>query len=103
MMTTPTDGDDWITAREATELLPHSTRVICLHAKEGLVRARARLLIWGDERRNNANVPPEFWWAEGDEALTQDWRSGYFETWSLMASSAHKHLPFNFGARTLSN
>ena len=77
----PTDGDDWITAREATELLPHSTRAICSHAKEGLIRARAKLLVWGGERRSNVDVPPEFWWAEGGEALEQDWRTGHFETW----------------------
>jgi predicted nucleotide-binding protein len=80
-MTTPTGGDDWVTAREAAELLPHSTRAICIHAKEGLVRARARVLVWGGERRNDADVPPEFWWAEGDEALEQDWRTGHFVTW----------------------
>ena len=80
-VTTPTDGDDWITAAEAIAFLPHSARAICRNAKVGLVRARARLLIWGGERRSNADVPPEFWWAEGGEALSQDWGSGDFDTY----------------------
>jgi hypothetical protein len=80
-MTTSTDGDDWITAAEAIAFLPHGGRAICRNAKAELLRARARLLIWGGERRSNADVPAEFWWGEGDEALTQDWRTGDFETW----------------------
>ena len=77
----PTDGDDWITAREATELLPHSTRAICAHAREGLIGARAKLLIWGGKRHSKVDVPREFWWADGEEALEQDWRTGRFVTW----------------------
>jgi Predicted nucleotide-binding protein containing TIR-like domain len=52
---------------------------ICRNAHAELVRARAKLLIWDGERRSNVDVPPEFWWAEGGEALDQDWRAGYFE------------------------
>jgi hypothetical protein len=74
-------SSEWMSAWEAISLLPHGTRAICSHAKAELVRARARLLIWGDERRSNADVPSGFWWAEGDEALTQDWRTGHFETY----------------------
>jgi predicted nucleotide-binding protein len=77
---TPTGDGDWITAAEAIELFPHGEQAICAHAKEGLVRARASLLVWGGERRSNADVPPEFWWAAGWETLTQDWRTGHFET-----------------------
>ena len=80
-MTTSTDGDDWITVAEAIAFLPHGERAICRNANAGLVRARAKLLIWGGERRSNADVPPEFWWAEGGEALEQDWRTGDFEAW----------------------
>jgi predicted nucleotide-binding protein len=79
-MSTPTDGDEWITAREAIALLPHGQRAICRNAHAELVRARTKLLIWDGERRSNVDVPPEFWWAEGGEALDQDWRTGYFET-----------------------
>jgi predicted nucleotide-binding protein len=74
-------ADDWVTAAEAIAQLPHGARAICRNARAKLVKARARLLIWGGERRTGADIPSEFWWAEGGEALTQDWRTGDFETW----------------------
>jgi Predicted nucleotide-binding protein containing TIR-like domain len=80
-MTTSSDGNDWMSAAAAIAFLPHGEIVICRNARAQLVRARARLLIWGGKRCNDADIPPEFWWAEGDAALTQDWRTGDFETW----------------------
>lgn len=77
----PPDGDEWISAAEAIAFLPHGQRAICRNAREGLVRARARRLTWAGEQHDNADVPPEFWWQNGGEALTQDWRSGDFETY----------------------
>ena len=59
-----------------------AVRPICERAHAGLLKARAELFIAGEDRRENAPVPAEFWWAEGDEALHQDWRLGDFETWT---------------------
>lgn len=43
--------------------------------------ARAAILFWGNERREDCDIPKEFWWAGGQAALKQDWRAGDFETW----------------------
>ena len=82
-MTTPTDGEsdaDWMSAVEAIALLP-SRRAICRHARARLVKARAKLFIAYDGRRfSDCDIPSDFWWAEGDEALEQDWTTGHFRT-----------------------
>jgi hypothetical protein len=54
---------------------------ICSRANDGLIRARARRLLWGNESTDNSEVPPKFWWGRGELALTQNWGSGDFETW----------------------
>lgn len=56
-------------------------QAICKRAHAGLVKARAKLLVWHNERRENCEVPKQFWWADGNAALTQNWASGDFETW----------------------
>jgi predicted nucleotide-binding protein len=83
-VTGATDGDDdWISAAEARDLLPFGlgARAICKHAKVGLVTARAKLYIYAGQQNKDVPVPSEFWWAEGGEALEQDWSTGHFGTW----------------------
>lgn len=76
-----------MSAAEARELASKNisqfsvNQAICKRAHAGLVKARARLLIWHKERRENCDVPEQFWWAEGNTALTQNWTCGDFETW----------------------
>ena len=64
------DGDKW-GARSA----------ITKRAHAGLLRARARLFVSERGQAEFAQVPKEFWWAEGHEALEQDWERGDFSTW----------------------
>lgn len=79
--------DNWISAAAAIALLtpsmsPHSAAVaICSRAHAGLIRARAERFVTAERGVDNAEVPAPFWWAEGHEALTQDWKTGDFETW----------------------
>lgn len=54
---------------------------LCARAHAGLVRTKARLLIVGNDRAENVPIPAGFWWAEGHEALEQDWSIGDFSTW----------------------
>jgi predicted nucleotide-binding protein len=83
MMTTPTDGE-WMSAYEARQFL-HShadaAEAICRRAHAGLIKARAKLFISFGEEQTDVEVPREFWWAEGEAALEQNWVSGDFETW----------------------
>ena len=80
-------AEQWIAAATARNLVidppnemgPVLTLLSRAHA--GMVRARANLLIIGDQRTANMAVPKEFWWAEGHEALEQDWTTGDFATW----------------------
>lgn len=46
-----------------------------------MIRSRARLLLVGNQRFEEADLPTKFWWAEGHEALEQDWALGDFSTW----------------------
>ena len=46
-----------------------------------MVLAKAKLLIWGRERREDTDIPAEFWWAQGESALEQNWLAGDFSTW----------------------
>jgi hypothetical protein len=47
-----------------------------------LIRARAARLIHPDgEVEENGDIQPNFWWAEGGEALDQNWKTGDFDTW----------------------
>jgi hypothetical protein len=56
-------------------------RTICTRAQAGLIKARAARYICDGRSTDNVDVPREFWWAEGGDALTQDWATGDFETW----------------------
>jgi TIR domain len=81
--------EQWITAAEAVRLLKpvfnseYEARItICRRAYAGLIRARAEHFMVGDDRSDGVRaVPKEFWWAEGQSALQQNWTTGDFETW----------------------
>ena len=78
--------EEWISAAEAYEMVGGFTRgaaeKICRGAHAGLIRARAaRLIVREQPPSDDVAIDKNFWWAEGHEALTQDWRSGDFETW----------------------
>lgn len=80
--------DDWISAaetikrvREAT-LSPTSHIALAKRAHAGLLRAHADLMIFNEvEGFENTEVRAGFWWAEGRDALIQNWQLGDFETW----------------------
>lgn len=80
-------SDQWVRAVKAIELLSEAggqheaILTLCSRAHHGLVKARAALLIAGNERKEHVHVAPAFWWAEGHEALEQDWARGDFSTW----------------------
>jgi hypothetical protein len=61
-------------ASETAEML-----ALCGRVHAGLVRTKALLLIVGGVRRENVTIPPDFWWAEGHEALEQNWATGDFD------------------------
>lgn len=78
----------WVPASKALTVLAKefggeypAILAICRRAHSGLVRSQAKLLIVGKQRHENATVPDGFWWAEGHEALDQDWTTGDFATW----------------------
>lgn len=77
----------WVPAAKALALVTeHQAQypamvALCKRAHQGLVRARARCLKLGDKIGENVLVPEKFWWAEGEEALEQDWKTGDFSTW----------------------
>jgi len=79
--------NEWITAATALRYLSdqpytyNEERAICERAHSGLIATRAETLIWNGEERRLAKIPNEFWWAEGQDALTQNWETGDFSTW----------------------
>jgi predicted nucleotide-binding protein len=81
------DSEDWISAGAALELLKPSMggftaqKTIAARAHDGMIRCRAARLAIEDNGRNNIAVPREFWWARGEQALTQNWAAGDFETY----------------------
>lgn len=80
-------ANEWITAATALryltdDLYPYNEQqAICERAHNGLIAARAETLIWGDETRRNCKVPKEFWRAEREDDLLENWETGDFSTW----------------------
>lgn len=78
---------EWVRAAEAVAMLKpildgYSARLrICQRAHGGLILARADQFFDGRRMNPNHDVPKEFWWAEGNQALKQDWAAGDFSTW----------------------
>lgn len=80
------DDDERISAYQALQLVEGgggggASYKICRRARDGLITAHARVLLWGQERYEDVAVPKEFWWAGGEAALDQYWEPGDFETW----------------------
>jgi predicted nucleotide-binding protein len=80
--------EEWITAAEAVRLLKPVLKTqreiqgtICKRAYHGIIRSRAQRFVIGNETRDNVELPKRFWWAGGQEALTQNWQAGDFDTW----------------------
>jgi len=78
---------EWIKAALALEYVSESLSEssakmrICERAHAGLIAAKAdRIIFSGTEERDNL-IGKSFWWAEGHEALDQDWGAGDFTTW----------------------
>lgn len=78
---------EWIAAETALRYLTdeifcyNEQRAICERAHSGMIASKADLLVWGGKEYRHQLVPKEFWWAEGHEALEQNWDSGDFSTW----------------------
>ena len=94
--------DKWISAFEAYARVQKVTNsdvatreAICTRAHEGIVKARAKIFIIGNHQERNCDVPHEFWWARGKEALEQNWAVGDFITW-IKYGSERKALGVEF-------
>lgn len=77
----------WVSAKEFLDALrakagaSSHTFAICRRAHAGLLETRASSLIVSDgEPKRDEPIPRQFWWAEGHEALEQDWVHGDFST-----------------------
>lgn len=88
MLTENPRAEEWISAADAVRLLRSSLTsdraaeiAICQRAHSGLVRSRATYLLEDGKKFENHEIPQEFWWAEGEYALTQNWAIGDFDTW----------------------
>jgi hypothetical protein len=79
--------DEWVRAAEAVAMLKpilaeYSAQLrICQRAHGGLIRARAEQFHHDQRVFHNHDIPKELWWAEGHQALEQDWAAGDFSTW----------------------
>jgi hypothetical protein len=73
-------AQQWIAPAQALEIVT-SKQALCVRLHAGLVSARARVFEMGQKRAQQVEVPKEFWWAEGHEALEANWNSGDFSTW----------------------
>ena len=77
----------WVPASKALSLIARgmgdypAILAICERAHAGLLASRAQFYIALDQRLEQVPIPTEFWWAEGHEALEQDWIRGDFSTW----------------------
>jgi hypothetical protein len=80
--------EEWISAAAAIQILKpvlkseYAARMrICARAHAGLIRGRADRFMMDNRSQENFEIPKEFCWAEGHEALKQDWEAGDFDTW----------------------
>src|ERR1700730_5620898 len=71
--------DEWVRAAEAVAILKpilaeySACLRICERAHGGLIRARAEQFHYDQRVFHNQDIPKKFWWAEGHQALEQDW------------------------------
>ncbi len=54
---------------------------ILRRAHAGLIRTRADLVLVGDRSDRDIEIPSKFWWAEGHQAIEQNWEVGDFSTY----------------------
>jgi hypothetical protein len=73
-------GEHWISASKALEIVGNN-HAICKRAHSGLLQTRAKMLQVRAEQRFDCPIAKGFWWAEGEDALTQNWATGDFSTW----------------------
>ena len=79
--------DDWVRAVDVVAMLKpifttYAAKMrICERAHAGMIHARAEQYQQCQRVFQNHDIPKEFWWAEGHEALEQDWAAGDFSTW----------------------
>lgn len=80
-------ASQWINAATARLIvadggsLSNAERSICVRAHNGLLNTRAKRFHFGDQKKEDCFLPGDFWWAEGELALDQDWEAGDFSTW----------------------
>lgn len=81
------EADEWLSAPQTRRRIVNVTLsrdthlAVAQRAHAGLLRAKALMLIVGQKQKPGAEIPKEFWWAGGRQALTQNWDTGDFETW----------------------
>lgn len=73
-------AEQWIEASVTLDIFG-SRMAICARCHAGLIRSRAASFNRDGQKAHEAELPREFWWAEGHEALEQNWDTGDFSTW----------------------
>ncbi|KQS49732.1 hypothetical protein [Sphingomonas sp. Leaf198] len=73
-------ADQWLEAATALDVFGNRL-AICERCHAGLVRTQAASFYRVDNVQADAELPREFWWAKGHEALDQNWQTGDFSTW----------------------
>lgn len=73
-------ADQWIDAGTALDVFGNRL-AICERCEAGLLRSRAQLFKRHEEELVDVELPREFWWPKGREALDQNWETGDFSTW----------------------
>jgi hypothetical protein len=77
-------AEQWISAAEAHGLIASLTsseraeHLIYGRANDGLIRARARLLVQTEQRSENTEVYSSFWYSGQRNGLQADWTAGDF-------------------------
>ena len=80
-------AEHWIAASNALAIVESvmgrfdAILAICARANSDLIKTRAGLVCVEGKRHENVELPAGFWWAQGHDALTQNWVSGDFSTW----------------------
>lgn len=83
----PSFNSEWLSAAETYQLITKQmpdgqARVaIGTRAHSGMLRTFAERFEKYREVFENIELPREFWWATGHEALHQNWVTGDFDTW----------------------
>ena len=78
----------WISAKTALAIFAEvsgdalARMALCRGAHLGVIKTRAITLSIDGKVMHEGDLPKKFWWAEGHEALEQDWNLGDFETWN---------------------